>query len=73
MSARDLKFHAAILKDATDVQYLSRRREFKDTDPQMLFALWQMELGVDPDTSLSEVEDAEVVYDKFRPGLSTGR
>lgn len=71
MSARDLKFHAAILNNATDLALRARRREFKDTDPQMLFALWQMELGVDPDKSLSEVEDAEVLYDKFRPGLST--
>lgn len=53
----------------TDPGAYSRPRQFRDTDPQMLFALWNMEYGVDPDRSLDEVQNAEVVYDKFRPGL----
>ncbi len=45
-------------------------RQYEDTDPQMLFALWEMESGVDPDRSLDEIEGATVIYDKFRPGVS---
>ncbi len=44
--------------------------EFKDTDPEMLFALWEMEQGVDPDQSLETVQNATVLYDKFRPRIS---
>lgn len=43
--------------------------EFTDTDPQMLFVMWDMENGLDPEKSLEEIEDAVVVYDKFRPRL----
>jgi hypothetical protein len=46
------------------------KTEFKDTDPQMLFAIWDMENGVDPDISLERVQNAKVVYDKFRPRLA---
>lgn len=45
-------------------------REFTDTDPQMLHAMWLMGFGADPDKSLEEVEHAEIVYDKFAPGIS---
>ncbi|MCC6546712.1 hypothetical protein IT570_06040 [Candidatus Sumerlaeota bacterium] len=44
--------------------------QFTDTDPQMLYALWAMESGADPDQSLREIEGAVVAYDKFRPRLS---
>ncbi|MCC5877783.1 MAG: hypothetical protein JJU11_16305 [Candidatus Sumerlaeia bacterium] len=54
----------------SDLATLSRPRQFRDTDPQMLFAIWNMELGVDPDKSLNEVENATVAYDKFKPGIS---
>lgn len=54
---------------ASDARTLLAPRQFRDTDPQMLFAMWNMELGIDPDRSLDEVEHAVVVYDKFRPGL----
>jgi hypothetical protein len=56
----------------TDLSQIARPRQFSDTDPQMLFALWNMELGVDPDRSLDEVQNAVVVYDKFRPSLRRG-
>ncbi len=48
----------------------SRRRSITDTDPRMLFAMWEMEVGIDPDKSLSDVEDAIVIYDAFRPRVS---
>jgi hypothetical protein len=44
--------------------------EYKDTDPQMLFAIWDMEKGIDPDLSLDQIEGSVVVYDKFAPRLS---
>lgn len=44
--------------------------QFTDTDPQMLYALWAMESGADPDQSLREIEGAVVAYDKFRPRIS---
>ena len=47
------------------------QQQYRDTDPQMLFALWaEVESGADPDQSLDEMKGAEVVYDKFRPRLS---
>jgi hypothetical protein len=49
---------------------LAKPREFTDTDPQMLYAIWQMEFGMDPDRSLQEVEHAVVVYDKFAPRVA---
>lgn len=54
---------------APDAKSLLSPRQFRDTDPQMLFAMWNMEMGVDPDRSLNEVEHAVVAYDKFRPGI----
>ena len=67
VSMKEYKLHPTL---ATDLSQIARPRQFTDTDPQMLFALWNMELGVDPDRSLDEVQHAEVVYDKFRPSLS---
>ncbi len=64
--------HPLLTLDAA-IAATARPRQFKDTDPQMLFAIWQMELGADPDRSLDEVQDAEVVYDKFRPRLAPRR
>lgn len=47
--------------------------EYTDTDPHMLYAMWEMESGADPDESLEEVEGAVVAYDKFRPRVSRRR
>lgn len=69
MALKDAKLPQALV--ATNVNTLSSHRAcFKDTDPEMLFALWEMEMGVDPDKSLETVEGATVVYDKFRARLS---
>jgi len=45
-------------------------RQFTDTDPQMLHAMWLMGFGADPDKTLEEVEHSVTVYDKFAPGVS---
>jgi hypothetical protein len=55
---------------AISVNRLAGAREFSDTDPQMLHAMWLMGFGADPDKSLEEVEQAEIVYDKFAPGVA---
>ena len=52
---------------------ITDHREYRDTDPQMLYALWQMELGADPEKSLDEVRGAVVIYDKFAPRVSRRR
>lgn len=43
-------------------------RQYADTDPQMLFALWDSDENTD--ARLDELEGSVVVYDKFRPRLS---
>ena len=43
--------------------------EYTDTDPQMLFAMWDTQNDGDPDQALDALDGAEVVYDKFRPRL----
>jgi hypothetical protein len=44
-------------------------RQYADTDPHMLFALWDS--ADNADARLDELEGAVVVYDKFRPRLSS--
>ncbi len=62
---------AQTLQVALQTKPYNRNQVFSDTDPQMLFAIWQMEFGKDPEDTLDEIQDAEVIYDKFRPRLSS--
>ncbi len=68
MSRKQFSHHPVILRDFEASGACPR--QYDDTDPQMLFALWDMESGMDPERSLDEIEGATVIYDKFRPGIS---
>lgn len=70
MSRKNPKASSEIAATAGDATWMRPSIQFTDTDPQMLYALWAMESGADPDQSLREIEGAVVAYDKFRPRIS---
>lgn len=71
MISKSSKFDQNLL--GASLPSMTGRREYRDTDPQMLYALWQMEFGADPEKSLDEVQGAVVQYDKFAPRVSRRR
>lgn len=71
MARKDSFLTPLLVSQGSSVDKCLRGTQFSDTDPQMLYALWAMEMeGKDPDRSLDEISGAQVLYDKFRPRLS---
>lgn len=69
MARKDFLVPPSILQQFEGARGASSR-QYEDTDPHMLFALWDMEHGLDPERTLDEIEGAQVLYDKFRPTVS---
>ncbi|CAN5187083.1 hypothetical protein BH09SUM1_BH09SUM1_30530 [soil metagenome] len=63
----------ALIREFRDAASGEQSVQYGDTDPQMTHAMYEMELGVDPDESLDRVAGAVVTYDKFRAGISRRR